>query len=267
MRRVRSKPGWVELRTDNTIGSGFGMAMGAARPVGARRGALSAALWLGGRRRAVALARSSAVVVTLVFLVGANVADAHQPWFNAEGSPDRGKPFLLPTPLETSQVVFGALPTERRVDYYGFAAPAGFAWSAYLVVPDTAACDPFRPTLTLFGPGLHEDGVVQGGATTSDRAGGRGTLTDAAVEWGTFAEPAFDLYVRTGPRLERRLDGGDYLVAVSVPTAAAGTYGLTLDGDEIVGGDFLSLTALIPSWNRCESALGPRADDGVPLVG
>ena len=101
------------------------------------------------------LRRWAAPLVTLLLLAGLVApAAAHQPWFNDAGSPDPAAPYRLPSALEISQVVYGALTAPEAVDYYTFNAPAGFELSMYVTVPDSPACADYRPAFALLRPGL-----------------------------------------------------------------------------------------------------------------
>ena len=200
-----------------------------------------------------------------VLLVGAAApAGAHQPWFNVEGSPDPERPYRLPTPLAVSQVVYGGLAAPDRIDYYAFTAPAGFALDAYLVVPDTPACARFRPAMVVIGPGLTESERTPSTADAPLPAGlpspaaGSGAVVIAGEEW----EPFFETYTGTtflvGPALRQRLAGGDYLVAVFDPAGGTGSYGLSVDGAELPGGD-TDVSARFAAWGRCVTHPVPAA--------
>lgn len=212
--------------------------------------------WCGRHRRTASFARWSAVAIAVVLAGGASRAAAHQPWFNPDGSPDPDRPVPLPTALKTSQVVYGALPAERRVDYCAYGAGGGGLGR----LPRRARHCGVRP----FSP---DADVVRAGPSSGGRGAGRGFATHGCRGWRyadcerrrladvrrTGVRPLRPNRATPGaPPRRRRLPGRRF-----GPTAATGTYGLTPDGDEVVGGDVLSLADLLPARNRCEPALDP----------
>lgn len=217
-----------------------------------------------------------ASIALLALLLCGVPAAAHQPWFNPNGSPDPARPFRLPAAIDISQVVSGGLSGPAAIDYYAFVAPSGFPLNLSLVTPDTAPCADFRPALTLIGPGLAgDDGDAANAAAAplpptpaalAEGFPGGGTVTVAGEDWGEFFEPFGGVTFRTGPELERRLDGGEYLVAVWHPSGEPGSYGLSVDGTEVAaeGGDRASFEAAFAGWNRCQPAAEPI---GSPVTG
>ena len=219
-------------------------------------------LGLGFQFRARSARAGLGLLVALVALLAAAPAGAHQPWFNEAGSPDPAEPYRLPTPLTISQVVYGGFAAPERVDYYAFTAPAGFELTISLVVADAPACARFRPAFALIGPGLPALDAASAAtpvpASVPRPDSGEGTIVVAGDEWGTLYEPYADVTFITGPELRQRLTGGDYLVAVFDPDGGTGTYGLTLGGDEVFGGDPDFATKFEP-WRRCEPPSIPPA--------
>lgn len=185
--------------------------------------------------------RATATGIVAVALLG-GVVSAHQPWFNLDGSPDPQDPHVLGD-LETSQVVYGGLGEPGRVDWYAFAIEEPWRASFGIVVPEIAPCEEFRPVLVLVGHGdaaasdLPEALRVDG-TPVADQVGMAGGMTVATLEeWGEFYEPYSGVNYATGPDLEVELPAGEYLLAVVEPDGDAGTYGLTLGGAEVRGGD------------------------------
>lgn len=168
-----------------------------------------------------------------------------------DGSPDPARPYEIDD-LDVSQVVYGALGTPGRADCFRFAAPPGFVTDLHVVVPDVPACAPFRPTLTMIGPGLDPSAPVPAGVAMSIVDGaGEGVAVAASDEWGMFYEPFTRTTYATGPRVALPLAGGSYLLAVNDPAGEVGTYGLALGGAERFGGDptfFLKIGAV----EQCE---------------
>lgn len=206
--------------------------------------------------RAALAAVVGAVLVTLF----SGPASAHQPWFNAEGSPDPSKPYRLPVGIDVSQVIYAGLPDAGRVDYYAFSAPAGAVLNAYLVVAD--ACADFRPAFALFGPGLdppaaEETPPLPDGVPTALTADG--AVAVDGEEWGTFYEPFTGSTFLTGPRLGTKLAGGDYVMAVYDTSGGSGTYGLTVGLEEIFGGEVAAFATRFGAWERCEPLAGAAA--------
>lgn len=208
--------------------------------------------------------RKGALATALFALALASPAAAHVPWFN-DGSPDRDEPFRLRSEMEISQIVYAGLTAPDQVDYYAFSAPPRFELQMYLVTSEAPACAEFRPAFALIGPGLNtspkmatpvalpaELGLV---AETTPAAGG-GAVVVAGDTWGTLYERFAGITFVTGPRLELRLAGGEYLVAVFDPAGGAGTYGLTVDGAEEFPDDFdpTAMVALFEPWLGCDPA-------------
>lgn len=86
----------------------------------------------------------------------------------------------------------------------------------------------------------------------------------AGSEWGTLYEEFARVTFATGPRLQQRLAGGDYLIAVFDPAGEIGTYGVTLDGAEVPGGDFQGFLSEFEAWKACTP---PAVPAGTPVSG
>ena len=182
-----------------------------------------------GKKRALAAA-AVAVVATVA------IAGAHQPWFNLQGSPDPAAPYQL-NDLDISQVVYGGLADEGRVDWYAFTIEDPWQSDFGIVVPDIELCASFRPNLVLIGPGVASEGELPDGLTLPSAAATPGVLVASLETWGEFYEPYSQTLYATGPDLAVDLAPGDYLLAVVEPDGDPGTYGLTLGGAEIRGGE------------------------------
>ncbi|HYO30459.1 MAG TPA: hypothetical protein VER37_07780 [Thermomicrobiales bacterium] len=210
----------------------------------------------------------------LSLLAIAAPASAHVPWFN-DGSPDPEQPYRLQTEIDVSQVVYAGFDDGGQVDYYAFTAPSGFDLDMYLVTSSDPACVAFRPAFALIGPGL--PGSVSNPARppaltpsmtqalpapaaipvpgeAAAPGPDAGVVLVAGEEWGTLYEEFGGITFNTGPRLEERLAGGEYLVAVFDPADGTGAYGLTIDGAEIFPEAFDAATfeAKFTPWNGCE---------------
>lgn len=185
--------------------------------------------------------------------------DAHRPWFNLEGSPNVEQPYEL-TDLDVSQVVYAGLATKGRVDYYRMTVGPGFGADVQLVVPAVEACNAFRPSMVIIGPGLPNDDAVPKGVELPRVENGTamGAVVVDADEWGTFFEPFTQTTYATSERFFRVLDGGDYVIAVIEPDGDAGTYGLALGGSENFGGDPAFLAKIGPV-NACQPPELPAA--------
>lgn len=194
------------------------------------------------------------LLLAAFFLVtGAAPTSAHQGWFNIEGSPDPAHPYQLRTPVAISQVVFGGLAGSGQIDYYAFSAPAGLALNVYLVVADAPACSRFHPAFALIGPGLRGAGAGTPVPASIVPPAADGAIVVAGDRWGTFYESFTETTFLTGPRLGLPLAGGEYMVAVYDPTGGTGTYGLTLGGEEVPGGDDTIDVKTYERWARCEA--------------
>jgi hypothetical protein len=165
-------------------------------------------------------------------------AVAHQPWFNLAGSPDPATPYALEN-LEISQVIYGGLGEPDRVDWYAVSLDASWRSDIGIVVPAVEACEAFRPALVLVGPGLVATDPLPEWLTLPEGL----VPEDAGVVivdldvWGEFYEPFSATLYWTGPDLQVDLAAGDYLLAVIEPDGDPGTYGLSLGGAEVWGGD------------------------------
>lgn len=180
-------------------------------------------------------------------------ASAHQPWFNS-GSPDPGEPYALRTPLEISQVVYGGFTGPDQVDFYTFTAADDFAIDINLVTDDDASCADFRPAFTLIGPGIEPPesaAAIAPPEAAPPPAAGEGAVTIAGGTWESFYERFARVTFVRGPTFTGTLAGGDYVVAVFDPDGGEGVYGLTLGGEEVVGGEADFFTKFVP-WTRCQ---------------
>lgn len=210
--------------------------------------------------------RTGLLVALLALTLGAAVggvrpADAHQPHFNVNGTPDPTRPYILKN-LDVSQVVYGTLGKPGRIDYYQMTVPDGFVADVQIVVPAVPACAQFRPVLAVSGPGMAAEATPGMAATPMVAATPIATPVASPVaagnwqvlqldHWGTFFEPFTRTTYATGPHLTGHLAGGTYLLAVYAPSSRIGTYGLSLGGSEKPGGD-ADFLARIGAINRCE---------------
>lgn len=212
--------------------------------------------------RIIAVLFALALVATGVTI---QPVEAHQPHFNADGTPNPAHPYVLRR-LDVSQVVYGTLARPGRVDYYQMAVPGGFSADVQIVVPAVSACASFRPVLAIAGPGLTggasatpviagtpvaEATPVVAGTPLAIPTGGQQWLVVRQDHWGTFFEPFSRTTYATGPHIKRDLAGGTYLLAVFSPDGHVGTYGLSLGGSEQPGGDPQFRDKIGPI-NRCE---------------
>ena len=191
--------------------------------------------------------------VATVLAVSVTAVVAHQPWFNA-GSPDPGEPYVLRTPLEISQVVYGGFTGPGQVDFYTFTAPAGFSIDINLVTDDDDACAEFRPAFTMIGPGVpatERPVPVPLPEAIPAPNGQEGAVTIHGGDWEPFYERFAGVTFVRGPAFAGPLAGGEYLVAVFDPDGGEGVYGLTLGGGEVIGGESEFLTKFVP-WTRCQ---------------
>lgn len=151
----------------------------------------------------------------------ANGARAHVPYLEMTDF-TAARPFKCPS-AEQSIAVYSWLEDSTDIDFYTFTVTSNVSFFAEAIVPVFDPYADFRPSMALIGPGLPPPDAPLPVALPP-RCGAI-VLNDAGLEpRPQFYEPFGGKSYYQGPRLERTLAPGKYMLVYWDPAGGVGDY-------------------------------------------